>query len=55
MAAEGGGAAGLDGLHRAPRRAGQRVRVAVRRSVGAEDVGDLHRGARSRARRRLGR
>jgi hypothetical protein len=55
MTAEGGGAAGLDGLHRATLRAGQRVRVAVRRSVGAEDVGDLHRGARARARRRLGR
>src|SRR5207249_5128533 len=41
MAAEGSGAAGLDGLHRATRRAGQRVRVAVRRSVGAEDVSDL--------------
>ena len=55
MAAERGGAARLDGLHGVALRAGQRVRVAIRRSVGTEDVGDLHRRPRSRARRRGGR
>ena len=55
MATERGGTARLDGLHRAALRAGQRVGVAIRRAMGAEDVGDLHRGTLSRARRPVGR
>jgi hypothetical protein len=55
MATERGGTARLDGLHRAALRAGQPMGVAIRRAVGAEDVGDLHRGTLSRARRPGGR
>jgi hypothetical protein len=53
MAAEGGGAAGLDGAHGAARGAGQRMGLAIRRAMGAEDVGQLHRPGSSRARRRV--
>ena len=42
MAAERGGAAGRDGAHGAALGAGQRVGGAIRRAMGAEDVGQLH-------------
>ena len=45
MAAEGGGAAGLDGAHGAALGAGQPMGLPIRRAMGAEDVGELHRGA----------
>ena len=55
MAAEGGGAAGLDGAHGAALGAGQRMGLPIRRAMGAEDVGQLHPRGSSRARRRAGR
>jgi len=42
MAAEGGGAARLDGVHGAALGAGQLMGPPIRRPVGAEDLGDLH-------------
>lgn len=47
VAAQGGGAAALDGFHHAPLAPGHRrlVRGAVRRPVPAEEVGDLERRA----------
>jgi hypothetical protein len=44
MAAEGGGAARLDGLHGAALSAGQRMSLPIGRAVGAEDIGELDRG-----------
>ncbi len=41
MAAEGGGAADLDGAHDAPLLAGQRVRLAIGRAVLSKDLSQL--------------
>ncbi len=55
MAAEGGGAAGLDGVHGAALGAGERVGLPIRRPVRAEDIGELHGLPSVRARHRRGR
>jgi hypothetical protein len=55
MSTEGGGAARLDGLHGAALSASQRMSLPIGRSVGAEDIGELHRGTSSRAPRLCGR
>jgi len=55
MAAEGGGAAGLDGAHGAALGAGQPMGLPIRRAMGADDIGQLHRPGSPRARRRTGR
>ena len=54
MAAEGGGAARLDGLHGAALSTGQRMSLPIGGAVGAEDLGELHVRPAARARHRRG-
>ena len=55
MAAEGGGTTAFDGVHGAALGAGQRVGLAIRRPVGAEDIGHFDPDPVPRAPRRVGR
>jgi len=50
MAAEGGGAARLDGVQGAALGAGERVGLPIRCPVGADDLGQLQPSARARRR-----
>jgi hypothetical protein len=55
MPPEGRGAAGLDGTHGAARGAGQPMGLPIRRAMGAEDIGQLHRPGPPCGRRHVGR